>query len=199
MVMAKTDIGNGILRIIAAMTQYIVFIAEVQAAQAARLRVALTDASNAGDDIYLLISSAGGNVSEGLNIAAFMKTLPVQITTHNIGQTDSIANVIFAAGSKRYANQNASFLFHGVSMHYERMDFIESQLEEQHKIVKRLRENIAAVFAHYTGISVADTESLMVSGATILNSQEALVKLIIHEIRDAAIAPNSKVVSIGNA
>jgi ATP-dependent protease ClpP protease subunit len=199
MVMAKTEIGNGILRIIAAMTQYIVFIAEVQAAQAARLRVALTDASNAGDDIYLLISSAGGNVSEGLNIAAFMKTLPVQITTHNIGQTDSIANVIFAAGSKRYANQNASFLFHGVSMHYERMDFIESQLEEQHKIVKRLRENIAAVFAHYTGISVADTESLMVSGATILNSQEALVKLIIHEIRDAAIAPNSKVVSIGNA
>jgi ATP-dependent Clp protease, protease subunit len=179
-------------------TQYIVFTAEVQTAQGAKLRAALTDASNAGNDIYLLISSAGGNVSEGLNLAAYMRSLPVPITTHNIGQTDSIANVIFAAGAKRIANSNASFLFHGVSMHYERQDFIESQLLEQYKIVKRLRENIAAVFASYTGISVTDTEALMVSGATILNAQEALTKLIIHEIRDAAIPPNTRVVAIGN-
>jgi len=180
------------------MIQYIAFMAEVQTASAAKLRTALTDAANAGDEIYLLISSAGGSVSEGLNLASYMKSLPVKITTHNIGQTDSIANVIFAAGSTRYANANASFLFHGVSMHYERQDFIESQLEEQYKIVKRLRENIAAVFAAYTGVSLIDTESLMVSGATIINAQEALVKLIIHEIRNAAIPPNSKIVAIGN-
>jgi ATP-dependent Clp protease protease subunit len=181
------------------MTQYILFTGEVQTAQTAKLRNALTDAANAGDDIYLLMSSAGGNVSEGLNIAAYMRSLPVKITTHNIGQTDSIANVIFAAGSERYANTNASFLFHGVSMHYERQDFIESQLLEQYRIVKRLRENIAAVFATYTGLSVEDTEALMVSGTTILNAQEALVKLIIHEVRDATIPPGCRVVPIGNA
>ncbi len=190
---------NQRVRIIPAMaTQYIVFIAEVHSAQTAKLRAALTDAANAADDIYLLMSSAGGNVSEGLNIAAFMRTLPVQVTTHNIGQTDSIANVIFAAGRTRYANTNASFLFHGVSMHYERADFIESQLEEQYKIVKRLRENIAAVFAAYTGISVIDAEALMISGATILNAQDALTKTVIHEVRDANIPANSKIVSIGN-
>jgi ATP-dependent protease ClpP protease subunit len=181
------------------MTQYIVFTAEVQTAQAAKLRTALTDASNAGNDIYLIMSSGGGNVSEGLNLAAYMKSLPVQITTHNIGQTDSIANVIFAAGSVRYATQNSSFLFHGVSMHYERQDFIESQLLEQYRIVKRLRENIAAVFSAYTGLSITDTEALMVSGAIILNSQEALVKTIIHEIRDAAVPRGSQVIAIGNA
>lgn len=180
------------------MTQYIVFMGEVQTAQTAKLRAALADAANANDDIYLLISSPGGNVSEGLNIGAFMRALPVEITTHNIGQTDSIANVIFAAGKKRYATQNASFLFHGVSMNYLNQSFIESQLEEQYKIVKRLRENIAAVFASYSGISVSDSESLMVGGATILNAQDALVKLIIHEIRDAAIPPNSRIVAIGN-
>ena len=180
-------------------TQYIVFTASVQTAQAAKLRNALTDASNAGDDIYLFISSGGGNVSEGLNLAALMRALPVPITTHNIGQTDSIANVIFAAGTTRYATQNSSFLFHGVSMHYERVDFIESQLEEQFRIVKRLRENIATVFAQYTGLTVADAEGLMVSGATILNSQEALVKVIIHEIRDAAVPPGARVVTIGDA
>lgn len=179
-------------------TQYIGFFADVQAIQAGKLRAALTDAANAGDDIYLLVSSNGGNVSEGLNLAAYMRTLPVQITTHNVGQTDSIANVIFSAGTVRYANTNASFLFHGVSMHYERADFIESQLEEQYKIVKRLRENIATVFAAYTGISVVDAEALMISGATILNAQEALTKTIIHEVRDAAVPSNCKIVAIGN-
>ena len=180
-------------------TQYIVFTAGVQTAQAGKLRTALTDAANAGMDIYLLISSGGGSVSEGLNLAAYMKALPVHITTHNIGQTDSIANVIFAAGATRYGTQGCSFLFHGVSMHYERADFIESLLLEQYKIVARLRENIASVFAQYIGISVADAEALMVSGATILNSQEALVKIVIHEIRDAAIPPGSKIVAIGDA
>jgi ATP-dependent protease ClpP protease subunit len=178
--------------------QYIGFFGDVQAVQAAKLRAAITEAANAGDEIYLLISSNGGNVTEGLNIAAYIRTLPVQVITHNIGQTDSIANVIFSAGAKRYANTNASFLFHGVSMHYERADFIESQLEEQYKIVKRLRENIATVFASYTGISVIDAEALMISGTTIVNAQEALTKAIIHEVRDASIPPNSKIVAIGN-
>jgi ATP-dependent Clp protease, protease subunit len=180
------------------MTQYIVFTADVSAATIAKLRAAITDCANAGDDIYILISSAGGNVSEGLNIAGFMRALPVQITTHNFGQVDSIANVIFAAGKTRYVAQNASFLFHGVSMNYVNQSFIESQLEEQYKIVKRLRENIALAFATYSGISVTDAEALMVSGATILNSQDALAKLIVHEIRDAAIPPNSRIVAIGN-
>src|ERR1035441_7580474 len=180
------------------MTQYIVFTADVQTAQAAKLRNALTTVSNAGDDIYLIISSGGGNVFEGLSIGAFMKTLPVAITTHNIGQIDSIANLIFSAGTKRYANPNSSFLFHGVSMHYEKQDFIESQLEDQHRQVKRMRENITAAIAAYSGLSITDVEPLMVSGTTILTAQEALSKTIIHEIRNAVIPPGSQVVAIGN-
>lgn len=180
------------------MTQYIVFIADVQTLQAGKLRDALTIASNAGNDIYLIISSGGGNVFEGVSLGAFMKTLPVAITTHNVGQIDSIANVIFAAGTTRYSNANSSFLFHGVSMHYERQDFIESQLEEQYKGVKRMRENIAAAFAAYSGLSIAEAEALMISGATILSAQEALSKAIIHEIRDAKVPPGSQVIAIGN-
>jgi ATP-dependent protease ClpP protease subunit len=180
------------------MTQYIVFTADVQTAQAAKLRNALMQASNVQNDIYLIISSGGGNVFEGLSLASFMKTLPVQITTHNIGQTDSIANVIFAAGVKRYANAQSSFLFHGVTMHYEHQDLIESQLQEQYIQVKRLRENIASAFASYTGLSIADAQALMVSGATILSAQEALGKAVIHEIRDAIIPPGSQVIAIGN-
>jgi len=180
------------------MPDYIVFTADVQANQAAKLRDAITKSSNAGHEIYLFISSGGGNVFEGLSLAAFIKSLPVRVTTHNIGQTDSIANVIFAAGNPRYANTNASFMFHGVSIHYERQDLIESQLEEQYKNVKRLRQNIAVAFATYTGLSVPDSEILMASGATILSAADAQRKAIINEVRDANIPPGSQVVSIGN-
>jgi ATP-dependent protease ClpP protease subunit len=180
-------------------TQYIVFTAEVQTAQATKLRDALTLASNAGRDIRLLISSSGGNVVEGLNTAAFMKTLPVEISTHNISQTDSIANVIFAAGSKRYANEQASFLFHGITMHYDKADLTESQLEEQYAQIKRLREGIATAFGFYIGMNVNDAQALMQSGATILSAQQALGKAIIHEVRNAAIPPGSNVIAIGNS
>lgn len=181
------------------MTQYIVFTADVQTIQAGKLRDALTKAANTGSDIYLIISSSGGNVAEGLSIAAFMKTLSVNIITHNIGQTDSIANVIFAAGTTRYANQNASFLFHGVTLTFEKQTFIESQLEEQSKQLKRLRENIASTFATYTGLTSVEAEALMVTGATILTAAEALSKSIINEIRDAKIPSDSQIISIGNS
>lgn len=178
--------------------RYIVFTADVQTAQAAKLRDEITKASNAGNDIYLYISSGGGNVFEGMSIAALIKALPVKVVTHNAGQIDSIANIIFAAGCQRYASKEASFFFHGVSMHYEKADFIESQLQEQYLGVKRMRENIAATYANYIGLTLIDAESLMITGATILTATEALAKKIIHEIRDISVPVGSQVVAIGN-
>jgi len=84
-------------------------------------------------------------------------------------------------------------------MTYEKVSFIESQLEEQYKQVKRLRENITTAFATYTGLTITEVEALMVSGATILNATDALSKSIINEIREVVIAPGSQIISIGNA
>jgi len=179
-------------------TQHIVFMADIQAVQMGKLREAVTNAVNAGNDIYLIMSSPGGNVAEGLNMAAFMKSLPVKITTHNFVQSDSIANVIFATGSVRYASPNCSFMFHGVTFHYEKSDLTETQIEEQHTGIRQLREKIATAFATYIGMTSAESNSLMVSGTTTLAPQEALSKGIVHEIRDAAIPPGSHIISIGN-
>jgi ATP-dependent protease ClpP protease subunit len=180
-------------------TRYILFTADVQAAQVGKLRNALVEAANAGNNVCLIMSSGGGNVVEGLGIAALMKTLPIEISTHNIGQTDSIANVIFAAGSRRYATAQASFLFHGVTLHFEKVDLMESQLQDQHLQVKRLGDGIATAFAGYTGLSIADAQALMAKGDTVLSAQEALVRTIIHEVRDAKVPRGVEVIAIGNA
>ncbi len=182
------------------MTQYIIFIADVQKEQVAKLRQAITDAVNSGaTDIYLVISSGGGLVVEGLAIAALLKGLSIEVTTHNIGQTDSVANVIFASGKKRYANKNASFLFHGVNQPINNANLSETQLLELYKGTVRLREMIALNFSSYTGIPLTDVTSLMVDGANILSASDALSKTVIHELKELNIPNGSQIVTIGNA
>lgn len=181
------------------MAKYIIFTADVQIAQIARLRTALTEAINAGEqEIYLAISSGGGLVAEGIAIAALIKSLPAKVTTHNIGQTDSVANVIFAAGTKRLANPNANFLFHGVTQTLNNAVLSEAQVKELYSTTVRLREMIASNFSTYSGMSLADVTSLMTNGASILSAQESLTKGITHEVRDFMIPPASQIVAIGN-
>jgi len=183
------------------MTKYIVFLADIQVAQVGKLRQAITDAVNDGaTELYLAISSGGGSVVEGLAIAALLRGLPVEVTTHNIGQTDSVANVIFAAGKKRYATANASFLFHGVTQPFlNNPTLTEPQVLESYKTIVRARESIALNFSTYTGMALLDVTSLMVDGATILPATEALKKTIIHGIQDLNIPKGAQIVTIGNA
>jgi len=181
------------------MTKYIVFTADVGKETAAKLRAAITDALNTGmSEIYLAISSGGGNVVEGLSIAALMRSLPIDIATHNIGQTDSVSNVIFAAGKKRYANGHASFMFHGVTLPVN-ANLAEHQLGELYEQVKRLRGAISTAFALYTGIKVEDVTAWMsADSGSILSAADGLSKTIIHEIRDFNIPQGVQIITIGN-
>ena len=62
------------------------------------------------DFFYILFSSPGGNVSNGITIYNFLRALPVRMIIHNIGIVDSIANVIFLGIDERYAVPHSSFL-----------------------------------------------------------------------------------------
>jgi hypothetical protein len=54
----------------------------------------------------------------------------VKITMHNIGNIDSIANVIFVAKQNRYAPQNAAFLYHGIVINFNAAGYGRSTLSE---------------------------------------------------------------------
>ena len=41
---------------------------------------------------------------EGVAIYTTLRALPLDLTTHNIGNVDSIGNIIFLAGARRYAS-----------------------------------------------------------------------------------------------
>ena len=63
-------------------------------------------------EIELHLSTEGGNMTAGFALYFFLKSLPLPLTTHNIGSVESVGVVIFLAGQKRYACPGTRFLVH---------------------------------------------------------------------------------------
>jgi len=66
----------------------------------------------------LLISTSGGSVFHGLTAYNYLKGIPAQVTTHNIGSVDSIGVALYCAGHLRLSVPQARFLMHPVSMNF---------------------------------------------------------------------------------
>ena len=182
-----------------AKTKFIIFTADIQTVQPAKLRQAITDCVNQKyDELYFLISSCGGNVFEGLSLASYTNALPMKTIMHNIGQVDSVATAIFASGKERVGSKNASFMFHGVSMNLERNSLIESQLKELYDNSRRLKADIAKSISTYTGIEISEVNELMIDGGVTLTADEAKTKGFISDIKEPVIPVNADIISISN-
>jgi ATP-dependent protease ClpP protease subunit len=60
------------------------------------------------DELHLMLSTLGGQVAQGISIYNMLKALPIRVITYNVGTVNSIGNVIFLAGSPRYAARTSS-------------------------------------------------------------------------------------------
>jgi ATP-dependent protease ClpP protease subunit len=147
-------------------------------------------------DVHLLISTSGGGIMNGMTLFNFLRGLPINLTTHNVGNVDSIGNVIFLAGERRFACAHSTFMFHGVAWNTaasaslgEQMlsEFIANVKSDQHRIsnliVERTRLEGEAVDGMFTR---AETKS----------ADEALTCGLIHEIRDVQIPSDAIVASL---
>jgi ATP-dependent protease ClpP protease subunit len=54
-------------------------------------------------------------VAQGINIYNVLCGMPFKLVTHNVGNVDSIGDVVFLAGETRYACAHSTFMFHGVA------------------------------------------------------------------------------------
>jgi ATP-dependent Clp protease, protease subunit len=92
---------------------YLIFQAAINSQTVNQLLAATIQAPTS--DVYILISSSGGEVVAGITAYNLLKIIPKKLTTHNVGNIDSIGNAIFLAGKQRFASPHATFMFHGVS------------------------------------------------------------------------------------
>jgi ATP-dependent protease ClpP protease subunit len=79
---------------------YLYLAAEINATSANNLIQYLGNLiAQAPTQLTIAMNSPGGNVVQGIAIYNAMLAMPYQITTHNVGNVDSIANVVFLGGT----------------------------------------------------------------------------------------------------
>ncbi len=181
-------------------TVYVSFSAEINPTTTEGLLKVCCELSTKGvKTLYLLISTPGGSVSNGINAYNVLKSLPCKVITHNVGTVDSIGNAVFLAGAERYANPEATFMFHGVGFDVKNMQMI--RLEERNLIelldaVRAEQKKIASIIRSRASFTDdAEIEHLFLKAAT-KNAEFAKDRGIIHDIREAKIPDGAPVIQL---
>src|SRR3954463_10442402 len=90
-VQAQRIIPPSMPQVVLPETVYISFSAEIiPNTTEALLSVCAQQANNRVKRVYLLLSTPGGQVMNGLNIYNMLRGMPFELITHNVGNVDSI-------------------------------------------------------------------------------------------------------------
>jgi ATP-dependent Clp protease, protease subunit len=176
---------------------YVTFSAEINPSTTESLIALLSQQINMGiQEVYPLLSTPGGNVMNGLNLYNILRSFPIKLTTHNVGNVDSIGSAIFLAGHERYACPHSTFMFHGVAFD------IPGQVRLEEKL---LRERLQSVLADQNRIGSIIGERTRLKNRQIKNLfKEARTKDadyarsvgIVDDIRQAEIPPGAPIFSL---
>lgn len=135
------------------------------------------------ESFTIIISSPGGSTNSGITAYNYLKGIPAEIITHNIGIVHSIAVVVFCAGSKRYCSPNSQFLIHGIGFNAkEGQRFNETLLEERLQDMKNQRITISEIISQNSKKSLKEIEEAMYKGA-VWTPKQATEYGLVHEIR----------------
>lgn len=105
--------------------------------------------------VTVAMNSPGGNVAAGVSLYNALRAMPFDIVTHNIGNVDSISNVVFLGGRERYVCPASTFMFHGVGF-----DCVANQRLEEKALRGMLdmvladQQRMSKIIAERTGLSV---------------------------------------------
>jgi ATP-dependent Clp protease, protease subunit len=197
-IISATQPGSPAVAIGPGATVYVSFTAEVIPATTETLLRTCTDLANKGvSTVYMLLSTPGGSVMNGLAVYNVLRGMPFKLVTHNVGSVNSIGNVIFLAGEERYCCPNANFMFHGVGFDGQAgMRFEEKLLRERLDGIRADQKRIAEVIEQRaTFADASEIEGLFLEAVT-KDPGYAKAKGIIHDIADVQIPPGSPILQL---
>ena len=175
---------------------YVSFSAEINPTTTETLIGIMANCANLKvEKVYLLLSTGGGKVMEGMNLYNVLKGMPFELIIHNVGNVDSIGNVVFLAGKSRYATASATFMFHGVGFKVTvEQRFEEKYLQERLAGILSDQKRMGYIISQHTNLSEGEIASLFVEAQT-KDASYAIDKGIIHEIRDVQIPTGCPIIS----
>jgi ATP-dependent protease ClpP protease subunit len=167
------------------------FVGPIQYPATKNLRNACCQAVNSGASILtLLISSPGGSTVEGFALYHFLRSLPVELTTHNIGSIESIANIVFISGVKRFACSNTRFMYHDLTWTYGQQETLDrDQMRQRAESLDADAHQFIEIFKSHTSLTDEDFKTLqLLQQPNLIRPDRAKEIGIIQEITDAKIA-----------
>lgn len=183
-------------------TVYINFIAEINDKTSGLLIYLLTEQLRAGANSFRInISSNGGRVFNAVSIHNFLGGLKdVTIHTHNLGQIDSSANLIFLSGHKRTASKASTFYIHPPQMNITGQGVVSFSIDALKEALNNLRkdqEKIAEIIANKIGKEKQEVIT-MSNERKPYSSEEAKKLGFIQEIEEFVASPGLPIFSITN-
>jgi len=137
-------------------------------------------------EINVLLSTPDGEVNQGITLYNFINALPVPVNMFNIGNVNSIGNVIYQAGTKRTACEFSSFMFHGVGFDIQNERLELSHLQDKMQNLRNDQSLILDIMVRHTQMPPSDIEDLFRKMAFI-NAQESLQRGISDEVANVSV------------
>jgi ATP-dependent protease ClpP protease subunit len=127
----------------------------------------------------------------------FLKSLPLPLTTHNIGSVESVGVPIFLAGQKRYACPGTRFLVHPLHWGFGNLVAADhSRVSEWRDCLDFDAERYLKIFEDATNGAgrSANIRDNLYGNARIFDAEQALEAGIVHEVQQARL-PDAGVTS----
>lgn len=170
------------------MLQTVHFLCPINASTISQFQaVCLQAIANEATTIQVHLSSPGGDLVAGFTAYHFLKSLPIRVITHNISNVESVANVVFMAGSERRANPGSRFLLHPLNWGFATPAADHSRVSEWAKCLDNDFERFVEILNSETQRNDIDWGAL-INTATILNAGTAATSGMVTSVARATLA-----------
>ena len=147
-------------------------------------------------NVTLLLSTLGGSVVNGMNLYNVLRAMPFRLTTHNVGSVNSIGNIVFLAGERRYAVRQATFMFHGVGFDVPRDSRLEEKmLKDRLESLMSDQNRIGDLICERTNISREQVASFFLNQTTV-DAAGAAGHGVIDEVKDVNLPDGTPIISL---
>ena len=100
--------------------------------------------TNPIESLIVNINSEGGEVTYGVALYNYLKSMPFPVYTHNLGDVSSAAVLLYLAGETRTAAPNSRFMIHPLTIELNG-SFVLHQVEEHLQILSNNIQNYASI------------------------------------------------------
>jgi ATP-dependent Clp protease protease subunit len=178
------------------------FSGRLNAAPAERLREACLNALRDGaSEIWLHFASEGGQTFQGFTLYNFLRSLPVPLTVHNLGNVESISLVVYLAADTRRVSPQGRFLIHPLHWSFEAGRVDHARLREYvGKLDNDLRRYVEIFEERTAGASAPISVGEHLSGSERLVPAAVSISAgIAHEVAEASIPAGAVTWSVSSS